>query len=58
MSFKIGDVVQAKSGGPVMTVYSVDTAGVHCKWYSEKEDKFIPVTFPEAALDLYEGPIV
>ena len=58
MSFKVGDVVMAKSGGPVMTVCDVDTAGVHCKWHSKKEDKFNYETFPEAALDLYEGPTV
>lgn len=58
MSFKVGDVVMAKSGGPAMTVYGVDTARVYCERYSKKEDKVYYQTFPEAALDLYEGPTV
>lgn len=58
MSFKVGDVVMAKSGGPAMTVCSVDTDGVRCKWYSKKEDEFKQRLFPEAALNLYEGPTV
>lgn len=56
MSFKVGDVVMAKSGGPAMTVCSVDADGVYCKWHSKKEDKFNYEPFPEAALDLYKGP--
>ncbi len=62
MSFKVGDEVQAKSGGPIMTVYRVDEAAeeaqVYCKWYSNKEDKFNRESFPEAALKFYEGPKV
>jgi len=58
MSFKVGDEVQAKSGGPVMTVQDVDKGRVYCKWYSNKEDKFNRESFPEEALELYEGPTV
>jgi len=56
MSFKVGDEVQAKSGDSVMTVYEVEKGRVSCEWYSKKEDKVYYWVFPEAALDLYEGP--
>jgi len=37
--YKIGDQVQLKSGGPVMTVSSVDEVNhqVHCQWFSGKQ---------------------
>jgi uncharacterized protein YodC (DUF2158 family) len=34
-TFKIGDLVQLKSGGPVMTVEKVfSEGGVRCTWFS------------------------
>lgn len=49
MSFKVGDVVRLKSGGPQMTVVlpekSVETRngellyGVWCQWFSPKHGK-------------------
>lgn len=36
MEIKIGDVVELRSGGPYMTVESVDENGyVSCTWYSK-----------------------
>ncbi|HEY4292070.1 YodC family protein [Luteibacter sp.] len=36
--FKKGDVVQLKSGGPVMTVYDILGSGrVGCEWFDSKE---------------------
>lgn len=32
-AFKIGDVVQLKSGGPLMTVQKVRTDEVDCMWF-------------------------
>ena len=54
--FKVGDVVQLKSGGPTMTVTNVaGTDAVSCTWfdnlYQEKNGKF-----PEAALEIYKVP--
>jgi uncharacterized protein YodC (DUF2158 family) len=37
--FKAGDVVQLKSGGPLMTVSEVDGNSVHCRWFSANEEK-------------------
>ncbi len=31
--FKVGDVVQLKSGGPKMTVSEIDSDGVFCQWF-------------------------
>lgn len=33
---KTGDVVELKSGGPAMTVESVDDSGVLCRWFDAK----------------------
>ena len=35
-TFNIGDLVELKSGGPVMTVYSVSRGGDHvtCEWFA------------------------
>lgn len=33
-TFKVGDVVQLKSGGPRMTVHEVLSGGVRCKWFA------------------------
>ena len=37
--FKAGDVVQLKSGGPLMTVGEVDGESVHCRWFNGSEEK-------------------
>ncbi|WP_281278399.1 YodC family protein [Sulfitobacter sabulilitoris] len=34
--FSEGDRVQIKSGGPIMTVESVDGDSVHCIWFQGK----------------------
>jgi uncharacterized protein YodC (DUF2158 family) len=45
--FKVGDVVQLKSGGPLMTVSSPSDGGkVFCEWFNRdwesRADKFHP----------------
>lgn len=41
MEFKIGDVVQLKSGGPLMTVSSVgEKSTVNCYWFNEKSGEY------------------
>jgi uncharacterized protein YodC (DUF2158 family) len=42
MEFKIGDTVQLKSGGPIMTVVNVDknlsgSQTVQCTWFTKDE---------------------
>src|SRR5678809_1085751 len=34
-TYKVGDLVQLKSGGPAMTVYEVSRSGLHvkCQWF-------------------------
>lgn len=57
MDFKIGDVVQLKSGGPAMTVLDVgkDAAKtVAVVWYAEEEEQFRRDSFPEICLDRIE----
>ena len=41
IEFKAGDVVQLKSGGPLMTVYCIylEDLGVSCGWFYEGEYK-------------------
>jgi uncharacterized protein YodC (DUF2158 family) len=48
-----GDVVQLKSGGPLMTVESVDQSGVICVWFDAKHNRK-QERFPEATLKPYD----
>ena len=42
-SFKTGDVVQLKSGGPRMTVNDVPASGsVLCNWFNREGDVWTP----------------
>lgn len=36
MTLKIGDVVQLKSGGPLMTVSLLQDTTVRCIWFNEQ----------------------
>ena len=49
-AISIGDTVQLKSGGPVMTVVYVDSDGnMDCAWFDGEEKK--TGSFPAAAMD-------
>lgn len=41
--FRVGDVVQLKSGGPIMTVVEITSANgrdtVQCRWFAGPEEK-------------------
>ena len=37
--FKAGDVVQLKSGGPLMTVFEIDGNLASCRWFSGNDEK-------------------
>lgn len=52
--FKVGDEVQLKSGGPVMTVTSIGTESLQCTWF--KNDEVKRDAFPVEALEKYEQP--
>lgn len=47
--FKVGDIVQLISGGPLLTVVYVRGDQVKCKWFSAKSKE--EDTFPEICLD-------
>jgi uncharacterized protein YodC (DUF2158 family) len=51
--FKIGDVVQVKSGGPAMTVLAVGDE-VECLWYAEGGEAFRRDTLPAICLEPVE----
>jgi uncharacterized protein YodC (DUF2158 family) len=55
MALEIGDIVQLKSGGPVMTVVKVDgKEAVTCTWYASQQGEFRSQVFPEVLLDEIE----
>lgn len=55
-TFKIGDVVRLKSGGPPMTVTRLDADDiVRCAWFPDDQDTK-NTFFPSAALDLFTPP--
>jgi uncharacterized protein YodC (DUF2158 family) len=53
--FKIGDVVQLKSGGPAMTVVGMGgTESVECLFFAEGSEAFRREQLPTAALESVE----
>jgi uncharacterized protein YodC (DUF2158 family) len=52
MDFKIGDVVQLKSGGPEMTITGIDSSDgtIGCTWFPSEESEPKKANFPPAAL--------
>ncbi|MEZ8657028.1 YodC family protein [Vibrio splendidus] len=49
MSFKTGDIVKLKSGGPDMTVQSTSPIGYWCQWFAGK--KMERGQFPKDSLE-------
>ena len=49
-SWKTGDRVQLKSGGPIMTVKQVLLDDVTCVWWEESKKRFQSPKFPAAML--------
>jgi uncharacterized protein YodC (DUF2158 family) len=55
MALKIGDIVQLKSGGPVMTVVKLDGEdAIACMWYAAQQGEFRTQNFPHVLLDEIE----
>lgn len=54
--FNVGDTVQLKSGGPVMTVVSVNENNMcRCSWFKDEEVK--ESAFPADALEKYDDSV-
>jgi uncharacterized protein YodC (DUF2158 family) len=51
MALEPGDVVQLKSGGPLMTVVAVEKSDVRCIWHSASAEALCSALIPAAALD-------
>ncbi|MBD8008758.1 YodC family protein [Acinetobacter pecorum] len=53
MSFNVGEVVQLKSGGPLMTVSETNDAGVvECTWFNS-ENNIQKQAFNQEMLKIY-----
>lgn len=51
MALEPGDVVQLKSGGPLMTVVAVEKAEARCIWHSTSAEDIRSALIPLAALE-------
>lgn len=50
-TISLGDLVRLKSGGPTMTVGSIDDYGyAYCTWHNKAENKIIHEKISESAL--------
>ena len=55
MAYLVGETVQLKSGGPIMTVVKVDDVNrITCMWYAESQGELRTQVFSEALLDTIE----
>ncbi len=54
MTFSQGDTVNVKSGGPALTVLSVDDGHVKCLFFSEELGEFKESVIPAFALEAFE----
>jgi uncharacterized protein YodC (DUF2158 family) len=50
-----GDIVRLRSGGPMMTVRSVEGDQVICAWWSPDDNDYRSGTFPIAMI---QGPVM
>lgn len=54
MTFSQGDTVNVKSGGPALTVLSVDGDHVKCLFFSEELGEFKEAVIPSFALEAFD----
>ncbi len=55
MAIKIGQTVQLKSGGPIMTIVQIeDVNRITCMWYAAAQGEFRTHVFAEVLLDEVE----
>ncbi len=59
-SFSIGEIVQLKSGGPLMVIVNIDkeitSAPIQCKWFDNKTETYIVDSFKPDSLVLSKKP--
>jgi uncharacterized protein YodC (DUF2158 family) len=49
MTFQPGEIVQLKSGGPLMTIIKVEDAKrITCMWYAQEQGEFRTHVFEQA----------
>ena len=51
MPFQPGEIVQLKSGGPLLTVVKVEDKRITCMWYAQEQGEFRTQVFEQAWLD-------
>jgi len=51
MALEPGDIVQLKSGGPLMTVVAMEKSDVRCIWHSASAEALCSALIPAVALD-------
>jgi uncharacterized protein YodC (DUF2158 family) len=51
MAYLPGELVQLKSGGPLMTVVKVEDKCITCMWYAQEQSEFRTQVFEQAWLD-------
>jgi len=52
MAYLPGEIVQLKSGGPLMTIVKVeDTKHITCMWYAQEQGEFRTQVFEQGWLD-------
>ncbi len=55
MALQPGEIVQLKSGGPLMTVIKVEDAKhITCMWYAQEQGEFHTQAFEQAWLDIVD----
>jgi uncharacterized protein YodC (DUF2158 family) len=52
--FKVGDTVKLRSGGPLMTIYAIDSDEISCQWFNNDEIK--GATFNSEVL-IFHAPV-
>ena len=51
MAYLPGELVQLKSGGPLMTVVKVEDKRITCMWYAQEQGDFRTQVFEQVWLD-------
>ena len=55
MAILPGEIVQLKSGGPLMTIVKVeDTKRITCMWYAQEQGEFRTHVFEQGWLDVID----